>query len=259
MFKVLKKKLRDTPLWIKISHSDFYQKIRNPAAYQSFKDELIFYRNLFGEKKMKLIFDVGANVGNKTHIFSKTARQVVSFEPSQKCLHILRSRFSNKKVMIIDTALSNTGGALDYYQVNTNEAYSSFSKKHIDSTVTKRKVAGADEIVMKKIPTNTLDSFINTYGVPDYIKIDVEGFEWEVISGLTQTVPLISFEANLPDFLFETVSIIEYLSKLSNRSYLYNINVNGPFLFDSFVSKEAIINHLRNIDLTYLEVYAKIF
>ena len=159
----------------------------------------------------------------------------------------------------MDTALSNTGGTLDYYQVNTNEAYSSFSKKHIDTTVKNRKVAGIDEIVVKKIPTNTLDSFINTYGVPDYIKIDVEGFEWEVISGLTQTVPLVSFEANLPDFLFETVSIIEYLSKLSNRSYLYNINVNGPFLFDSFVSKEAIINHLRNIDLTYLEVYAKIF
>jgi hypothetical protein len=40
----------------------------------------------------------------------------------------------------------------------------------------------------------TLDALIAAHGVPAFIKIDVEGFEGEVLAGLTQPVRALSFE-----------------------------------------------------------------
>jgi hypothetical protein len=42
----------------------------------------------------------------------------------------------------------------------------------------------------------TLDSLIDEFGVPDYAKIDVEGFDLEVLRGLSRPIPLLSFEYN---------------------------------------------------------------
>jgi FkbM family methyltransferase len=44
------------------------------------------------------------------------------------------------------------------------------------------------------VPTKTLDSLIEEHGDPDLIKIDVEGYEFKVISGLTQKSGEICFE-----------------------------------------------------------------
>jgi hypothetical protein len=45
----------------------------------------------------------------------------------------------------------------------------------------------------------TLDAAIRAFGKPTYCKIDVEGWEFEVLRGLSQGLPLISFEFHLTD------------------------------------------------------------
>lgn len=46
----------------------------------------------------------------------------------------------------------------------------------------------------KKVPVTTLNQLINTFGMPKFCKIDVEGFELEVLKGLTHPIKYISFE-----------------------------------------------------------------
>jgi hypothetical protein len=45
-----------------------------------------------------------------------------------------------------------------------------------------------------EVPVTTLDALIDAHGVPSFIKIDVEGFEGEVLAGLTKPVTALSFE-----------------------------------------------------------------
>jgi hypothetical protein len=49
------------------------------------------------------------------------------------------------------------------------------------------------------VPIVTLDAAIQAFGKPYYCKIDVEGWELEVLKGLTQAIPLISIEFHLND------------------------------------------------------------
>ena len=44
------------------------------------------------------------------------------------------------------------------------------------------------------VPVTTLDALFEAHGVPSFVKIDVEGFEGEVLAGMTRPVEALSFE-----------------------------------------------------------------
>ena len=176
-----------------------------------------FYTTIIGHDD--LVFDVGANVGQRSAIFSQLARMVVAFEPQPQCITHLRSRFKFKpNVKIEPIALSATGGDAIIYQSSSHDLSSMspefiqnvgkqlFSKETWDETIT--------------IPTRTLDQMIATYGVPRFIKIDVEGFELSVLNGLSCPVEMLSFEFT-PLTITEAKRCVARLHDIS-ANYLYN-------------------------------------
>lgn len=261
MLQKVKKKLKDTGLWVRFSHSDFYQKLRMPNSYQKQVAELSFYKGILDTINFKriVIFDVGANIGNKIHIFTKLASKVVAFEPSNSAYNILKKRFTSSNVTIYQCALGSIRSEQVLYKIDNNEAYNSLSSKHIASTVSNRGIATINTVQQSKVKVEVIENFISNSEIPIYIKIDVEGYELEVIKGLKTCVPLISFEANLPEFTNETIEIMNYLSLLSMNGYKYNFSIdNNSLLFEEFIGKKEASHFLTTTQERYIEIYARL-
>jgi hypothetical protein len=65
------------------------------------------------------------------------------------------------------------------------------------------------------VELTSLDQLIAEFGVPCYIKLDIEGYEAEALAGLTTPVRFVSFEANLPELREESVQCLDLLAELS--------------------------------------------
>lgn len=256
--KKIKSYLKQTQIWKFISKSDFYNRIRDPDNYRKLQEEPNFYKMILKmhPSKNDLIFDIGANIGSKSIIFSKLARRVVSFEPSIKLFDFLQKKFEDSNVLVYNYALGEQVSTSNLYIVENNEAYNSLNKKHIEITATSRKIATLNSVKHQQVKVEIVEHFITEFGLPKYIKIDVEGYEYEVIKGLESIVPIVSFEANLPEFREESIHVIEYLDVLSLSRYKYNFTVFNSFIAVNFMAKEEAIEFLINTKLEYVEIYA---
>jgi len=256
---MIKTAIKQKSWWYSISDTIVYQRLKNPKAFNDFLEEISFYKSILGTHR-KLIFDVGANVGTKSKIFLLLSELVISFEPDLKNFKILEARLKKYHNCIINSfALGSKEGFSKYYSIESDSAYNSLSEKHITTVVKNRGIINKKtELNQYEVKTNTLDLFISKYGIPYYIKIDVEGYEKEVILGLTQLIPLISIEANLPEFLPETLDIIDYLDKLSNGKYVYNYSTQNRLELGQYTSSVEFRAIISSLHFKSIEIYIKL-
>jgi len=151
------------------------------------KKEIEFYKALLPPDC--LCFDVGANLGQRTEVFLACGAKVVAVEPNYLCLPTLKFHFSrNKNVQIVLQAVGATAGLIDLHVHGTESTASVF--ENWDRTI----FGPGRETTALSVPVTTLDALIERFGRPDFIKIDVEGSELDVLRGLSHPVPLLSFE-----------------------------------------------------------------
>jgi FkbM family methyltransferase len=173
--------------------------------------ELLLLKNLAKSKVNPIIFDIGANIGfHSIEIAESNPKaKIYSFEPSISTRKILEYNIQNKhlenQVKIIPFAVSDSIGKANFYQTNDN-AYSSLKD-------TQRK-----EVIDKiEVDVITIDEFMVREQLKniDLIKIDVEGFDTEVIKGGLKT--FVEFK---PDIFIEI-----YKGVNSNPDPLVTINL----------------------------------
>lgn len=183
----------------------FNSRVLNRAALNKEKQEFAFYRNLL--RQGDLVFDVGANYGDKTRVFLQLGAKVIAFEPQADCRKELEARCGKSRNLVtLGYALGSRPGRSLFF-ARSHKGASGLIKSWRDDIESEFEVS----IV-------TLDSMIKTYGRPKYIKIDVEGFEYEVLKGLSEPIPYISFEYHLekPDGVEKTISCVEHLSRFGH-------------------------------------------
>jgi methyltransferase, FkbM family len=90
---------------------------------------------------------------------------------------------------------------------------SSLSTDWVEAVVSSGRFSGARWDRRELVAVSTLDHIILRYGVPRFVKIDVEGYEYEVLRGLSTPVPYLSFEF-VPECSDSAFNCVDRLSEL---------------------------------------------
>ncbi len=214
-----------------------------------------FYSQFIGSGD--LVFDIGANRGDRTEVFVQMGARVVAVEPQPSLAARLRTIFRYSSVSVEPVGIGRAPGVLPLHVCSASEC-SSFSDDFIGSQSQNNQGFRWDHVEM--VPVVTLDSLIGKYGLPAFVKIDVEGFEGEVLAGLTQAVPSLSFEVRPQDSVEDAATRLEHLGQLS--SYEFNLSLEERLTFElpRWGGAGAVTAALRNIaasDWRYGDVYAR--
>lgn len=207
-------------------------------------------------KSGNLCFDVGANVGNRTAIFLELGAKVVMVEPQKECYEALEKRFPN--IPLIKKGLGEKESTEKLY-VSDVSLISSFSKSHVDQMQEDRfKGANWDKTI--DIEMTTLDNLIKEHGVPDFCKIDVEGYEYDVLKGLSQPLKSLSIEYIVPENKKVVLNCIQHLSKLGNIECNLSHGETMNFHLPKWKNGPEMIDYVQGqdfIDTSYGDIYIK--
>ena len=205
---------------------DAYWSLRDPEIIRERDRELNSYRKILRNLPTgALVFDVGANHGYKVDMFLRLGASVVAIDPDPCNQKILAARFHKYRlrrqpVSIVDAAVSDTTATAEMWIDMPGSAKNTLSSKWV-STLRNDDTRFGETLNFSQrlsVRTATLADLTTTFGAPFFVKIDVEGHEPAVIAGITEPVPVLSFEVNLPEFRAEGRHCLELLSQLDKRA-----------------------------------------
>ena len=171
-----------------------------------------------------LVFDVGANRGNMAQEFVHAGARVICIEPQPNLAAGIRHRFANNPhVTTVEKGLGAIRGRSNMSISSEADILSTFAEHW--------KVGRFKHMVWDQqieVPITTLDDLISEFGTPRYCKIDVEGFERDVVKGLSSKIGTISFEYT-SEYIEHSMEVVEMLIRLGYRHF--NVTVgDGPEL-----------------------------
>ena len=202
-----------------------------------------------------LFFDVGAHVGDKSQQFLNKKLKVLMIEPLPKCVEQLKLKFKdNKDIKILQKALGKKKGNINL-MINSKVPTLSTMSDHWKKGRFSNQIWDSEILV----EVTTLDELIKTYGLPSYIKIDVEGYELDVLMGLTQKAGIISFEFT-SEFLDHSINCLNYLQKIGYEEFNFSLGERRKF-YSSWRNQNSLVeilkNEIKNDKLLWGDIYCR--
>jgi FkbM family methyltransferase len=194
-----------------------------------------------------LCFDIGAHVGSRVRIWSQIGARIIALEPQPQCIQLLRRWYGEwPNVVLLEQAVGGAPGSQQLWISRRTPTVSTLTTAW-QSRV--QQTPGFETVrwdVAVRVAVTTLDALIATYGVPAFCKIDVEGAEREVLDGLSQPLPLLSFEY-LPATIDLTVSCIDRLTTLGAYEYNWTISERPWLQSPHWLRPSEIVACLRQL------------
>lgn len=155
--------------------------------------------------------DVGACRGELLAFLDTIMEKGYAFEADPNNCAILQDRFGNSEITIIPGAVSKLDGAVSFYTVDPHLDFCSFGGNLLGHDVNFKELT--DYIT---VPSVTLDTYFKDKQI-DFIKLDVEGAEWDVFRGATNLL-------KDKDILWQVE--FHYDNDWEQRSMLYDLDYN---------------------------------
>jgi FkbM family methyltransferase len=171
--------------------------IRSLRIYYSDRSRTAAMDRLYGGfvGRGDLVFDIGAHVGDRVASFRRLGARMVAVEPQPALVKVLKLFYGRDADVAIEAVAVGRSIGTTSMMINVdNPTVSTASREFVNAA---RDAPGWQTQRWTRsiqVQVTTLDSLINKYGTPAFIKIDVEGFEEEALQGLAHAVKALSFE-----------------------------------------------------------------
>ena len=211
-------------------------------------------------KKFNLVFDIGSNAGNTVEYLITFSNKIIAVEPNPTLATSLKHRFKEQNVEVIQKGLSNTietktfhiskiwGGVLSTFESDWITKSRFLNKGNWDSQI--------------QVETTTLDNLIDEWGTPDFVKVDVEGHEYQVFIGLTKPLENTLFGFEWAEEMFDTTTnIVNYVTGLGYTKFSYtygdSLNEMDNLQFKNWADLDLHNNIDRNRKTNWGMIYFK--
>jgi FkbM family methyltransferase len=206
-------------------------------------------RRLYGRfiQPGDLCFDVGAHVGNRLRVWQQLGARTVAIEPQPLIFNLLQRLYGRSPhVVLLDQAVGAAPGKAMLHISQRTPTVSTLSRSWMQAVQQDESFAGVAWETAVPVPLTTLDALIGQYGRPAFCKIDVEGFELEVLRGLSTPIPALSFEY-IPAALDVALGCVERLKQLGEYHYSYALGETHHLQAEPWLKADEMCRFLQKL------------
>lgn len=187
-----------------------------------------------------MFFDIGANIGNWSLANITICNKIIAVEASPDTFKkLLHNTKNNNKIIYLNYAVCNSDKEFIEFYNCSSDTLSTINK---DWLISEKSRFYNQKYNIIKCKTITIDKLIQEYGVPELIKIDVEGGEFECLTSLTQKVKNLCFEwaSETNDITFKC---LDYLESLGYNQFAFQLQDNYNYRPQNYTN----INYIKEL------------
>lgn len=179
-----------------------------------------FYRQFV--KAGDLAFDIGAHVGNRVRVFRRIGARVIAVEPQPDFVAVMRLLYGRDPGVFLEAnGVAAEPGEGRLHLSTRTPTVSTFADSWIDDVQIDSRFQRVRWDSVISVPLVSLDELIARHGEPQFCKIDVEGFEYEVLRGLSEPLAALSFEY-IPVAVNRAIACVDRISALGDYRYRHS-------------------------------------
>lgn len=221
--------------------------VRSLAIYHAIPLRQRGIRRLYGHfvGAGDLVFDIGAHAGNRVRAFAALGCQVVAVEPQPDFAWLLRVLCGRSpRVSVVEAAVADVSGRRPLLVSERTPTVTTLASDWRDARAGDPDFDRVQWNRQIEVETTTLDRLIEQFGVPAFVKIDVEGSEPAVLAGLGLPVPALSFEY-LPRALREVQACLTRLIALGPYQFNWSVGESNQLASDQWLDASELLDALR--------------